>query len=272
MAEKARIIFAAHKPCPVPSDPLYLPLFLGAALVGQKGGEVPGAPFQRDDEGENISEKNRCFGSLTGLYWAWKHLETPYVGLVHYRRYFLEKKPEGAEPFSGILTEKTLEAMLTDVAVFVPKRRKYYIETLYSHYGHTMNPTHLDIVRDVISERSPEYIPAFDRVMKQRWGYMFNMTILRRDLLDHYCAWLFEILFETEKRIGHAGMSEFENRYCGRISERLLNVWLRYMLDAGLIHESDIRELPYTEQVNFRQKVWGFLKAKLFHQKYTQSS
>ena len=42
-----------------------------------------------DCEGENISEKNRQYCELTGLYWVWKHAEEDYIGLVHYRRHFL---------------------------------------------------------------------------------------------------------------------------------------------------------------------------------------
>ena len=272
MAERARIIVAAHKPCEMPTDPLYLPLYVGAALTERDGGIVPGAPFRRDDEGDNISEKNRCFGSQTGLYWAWKHLDAEYVGLVHYRRFFLEGRRDPQNLFSGILTAETLGKMLNRYTVFVPRKRRYYIETLYSHYAHTMNPAHMDIVRAVIAEQSPEYIEAFDQVMRRRWGYMFNMMILRRDLMNSYCSWLFDILFETERRIGHEGMTEFENRYCGRISERLLNVWLQRLLDTGKIQRREIRELPYLEQVNYAQKIRDFLGARFLHRRYSRSS
>ena len=272
MAEKAKIIVAAHKTCAVPTDSLYLPLFVGAAVAEANGAAIPGAPFQRDDTGDNISGKNRCFGSQTGLYWAWKNLDAEYLGLVHYRRFFLEGKHTAEDPFSGILTAETLEKKLKTHTVFVPRKRRYYIETLYSHYAHTMDPTHMDTVREIIEERSPAYLGAFDRVMNRRWGYMFNMMILRRDLMDSYCTWLFDTLFETERRIGHEGMSEFENRYCGRISERLLNVWLLRMIETGQVRKRDICELPYMEQVNYLQKVKDFLGARFFQKRYTRSN
>ncbi len=60
-------------------------LQVGAALAGKRlaPDAVP------DCDGDNISEKNRQFCELTGLYWIWKNAREDYVGLVHYRRHFL---------------------------------------------------------------------------------------------------------------------------------------------------------------------------------------
>ena len=76
-----KIIVASHKPYVMPEDKIYLPV-----QVGSYGKDS--INFQRDDEGENISEKNPRFCELTGLYWAWKNLSCDYLGLAHYRRHF----------------------------------------------------------------------------------------------------------------------------------------------------------------------------------------
>ena len=76
-----KVIVATHKPYEMPSDKLYLPVHVGAA-----GKESIG--YQRDDEGDNISNLNPYFCELTGFYWAWKNLKEDYIGLVHYRRLF----------------------------------------------------------------------------------------------------------------------------------------------------------------------------------------
>lgn len=38
-----------------------------------------------------------------------------------------------------ILDQDTLEQLLEQYDVIVPQKRKYYIETLYSHYEHTLD-------------------------------------------------------------------------------------------------------------------------------------
>ena len=101
-----------------------------------------------------------------------------------------------------VLTGDELAQLIPKYKIIVPKRRNYYIESLYSHYAHTHYAEHLDITREIISEKYPDYLESFDKVMKQTGGYMFNMYIMEKSLSDAYCSWLFDILFELEKRVG----------------------------------------------------------------------
>lgn len=92
-----------------------------------------------------------------------------------------------------------MEKIFETHRIVVPKKRKYYIETLYSHYAHTHYAEHLDCVREIIGEQCPDYLNSYDKVIKQTSGYMFNMMVMERALFDSYCEWLFAILFELEK-------------------------------------------------------------------------
>ena len=80
-----KIIVAAHKKYWMPTDPVYLPVHVGAEGKDSIG-------YTPDNTGENISAKNPYFCELTGLYWAWKNLDADFIGLVHYRRYFTCKE------------------------------------------------------------------------------------------------------------------------------------------------------------------------------------
>ena len=163
MSEKpftATIVVATHKKYRMPKDPLYLPLHVGAEGKRDAKGNPLDFGYQKDNEGDNISLKNPRYCELTGIYWAWKNLDSDYLGLVHYRRYFGGRN-RGKDLFDSILTSEELEPMLGKYEVFVPRERRYMIETLYSHYAHTHYAEHLDTTRTVLSEKYPEYILIF---------------------------------------------------------------------------------------------------------------
>lgn len=256
MSKKIKIIIATHKKYTMPEDAIYLPLH-----VGKEGKEDLG--YTGDNTGDHISQRNASFCELTGLYWGWKNLECDYMGLAHYRRHFSVKK-------KSILTEEEVAPLLSQYDILVPKKRKYYIETLYSHYSNTHYKEHLDITQKIIEEKYPEYLQVYEAVMKQRSGYMFNMYIMPKELSDRYCAWLFDILFELEKRIGTPELSQFQGRFYGRVSEIIFNVWLQYQVQQ---HQYTVKEIGYLhmEKTNWFKKGGSFLMAKFFHKKYTGS-
>lgn len=273
MKKIIRIVVATHKPYDMPSDEIYVPLQVGAEGKFDKNGKPLDFGYQKDNTGVNISNKNLSFGTQTALYWAWKNLKADYIGLVHYRRHFLNQNKVVGKLQDSVITGDKLQKLTEKYSVFVPKKRHYFIETIYQHYSHTMNggKDQLDLTRKIICNLSPDYVHSYDHVMKQRSAYIFNMMIMKSDLLDSYCSWLFPILFELEKRVDTTGYSDFDKRYIGRISERMLNVWLYRQMELGVISPNQICELPYNENVNWSKKILSFLQAKLFKKKYEAS-
>ena len=267
-----KILVASHKEYKMPDDSIYLPLHVGAEGKVDADGQPLDLGWTKDNTGDNISRLNPGFCELTGLYWAWKNLKADYIGLVHYRRHFCLKK-KSRDPFENIITGTELRPLLGQYWVFVPKKRRYFIETLYSHYAHTHYAEHLDTTREVIAEKYPEYLPSFDRIMRRRYGYMFNMMIMRRDLADKYCKWLFDILFALSDKMGDTNLSFYQGRYFGRVSEIILNVWLDRQVSMSYIPKNRIRELPtvYTEKIEWYKKAASFLKAKYLGMKYEGS-
>lgn len=263
MSKTYRIIVATHKQFQMPEDKdLYIPI-----QVGSEGKEDLG--YQPDNQGVHISHLNPYYCELTGLYWAWKNLECDYLGLVHYRRYFTSKRHSYREVISMddiILSKSEVKNLLSKYDVVVPKKRKYYIETLYSHYAHTLDASHLDLARKVIEKQQPEYLDSFDKVMKQRSGYMFNMFIMKKELANNYFEWLFPILDCMFDQINLSELTAFEARLFGRVSELLFNVWLQK--NSYLPVEAPFM---YLERVNLIEKGKSFLMAKFFGKKYGQS-
>lgn len=239
-----RVIVATHKAYRMPPDACYLPLQVGAA-------GKPSLGFSRDDTGENISARNRNWCELTGLYWGWKNLAAEAVGLAHYRRHFRGR--------AGIATQGELAAALEKSGVVLPKKRNYFIETNRSQYVHAHHAEDLDLTRQILTERYPSYVAAFDRSMKSCSGHRFNMFVMRRDLADRYCEWLFDVLFELERRLDISRYSAYDARVFGFVSERLIDVWVE---TNGIAYD----ELPVLnlESQHWPRKIVGFLKRKFF--------
>lgn len=263
-----KIIVATHKKYQMPKDDMYLPLHVGAEGKLDEDGNDLDLGYTKDNSGDNISNLNSSFCELTGLYWAWKNIDADYIGLVHYRRHFSLKKKAG---FENVLTYAELRPYLGKIRVFVPTKRWYVIETLKSHYDHTHYPEHLKITRDVLAEKSINDINVYDKVVNRRWGYMFNMMIMEKNLLDEYCNWLFDILIEVFKRVDISNYQSFERRYIGRISEILFNVWIEKMLRSYQIKKCQIMELGCDVEENLIKKIPSFLKAKFLGKKYEGS-
>lgn len=257
-----KIIVATHKKYNMPEDDIYLPLHVGCA-----GKETIG--YTVDNTGDNISLKNPYFCELTGLYWAWKNLDADYIGLVHYRRHFTCSKmipKKEKDKFKILLNRKQVEKILETTDIILPKKRKYYIENLYDHYKHTMYIEPLDEARRIIEEQCTEYLKEFDKLHKRTSAHMFNMFIMKKEILDKYCTWLFDILFELEKRVDPKQYDSFHARYLGRISELLLDVWI----NTNNLKYEEVKVVDM-QNVNWIKKGMAFLQAKFTGKKYGKS-
>lgn len=215
---KVKVLVAAHKNYKMPTDPLYLPVFVGKEIHPDVN-----HTFQGDNTGDNISSKNPTYNELTAIYWGWKNLDVDAMGLVHYRRYL---SLNHRKSLGSVLTEKQVQQLLSNNDIILPPKRRYYIETNESHYLHAHHHEPFNVMRQVIEKKYPEYASSFNNVMKRTWAHMFNMFIMKKQPLDEYCTWMFDVLSEVENRIDISSYSTYEKRVYGFLSELLLDVWL----------------------------------------------
>lgn len=247
-----KIFIAAHKNYEMPEDDIYIPLEVGASLrkdLGLKG--------VRDNTGLNISEKNPNYCELTGYFWIWKNIkDADVVGLVHYRRYFKgNSKVQGK--FANILNAQEIEKCLRDYQVILPVKRNYFIETVRSQYAHAHHEEDLLALEKAIRKICPTYLSAFEQVMNSKKLHLLNMFVMKKELFDEYCTWLFSVLAEVENTLNISEYSKNDARVYGFLSERLLDVWL-------IKNKIRYCELPVLnlEPVNWPQKIAKFLIRK----------
>ncbi len=254
-----RIYSFYYKKTIVPvDDDLYVPV-----MVGNASGTVQ-TEMTSDDTGDSISEKNKYFSELTGIYWVWKNTRQDITGCCHYRRYFIADEEEpfdlkikrafyyflglykkrygliytsNLRRFSRkILREDKIFKILETYDVILPQKRKLKY-TVEEHYRRYHNSEDMKIISHILIKKYPDHVPAFNKMLKDNTLYANNMFILPSHHYHRFMEWLFTVLFEFEKCIDLNSYKGYQERVIGFIAERLLTTWF--------INENlKIKELP----------------------------
>lgn len=165
-----------------------------------------------DNTGDNISDRNSQFCELTGLYWIWKNAKEDLVGLVHYRRHFILPK-------NWINVVKNAEV---DVILPTPL---YVGPSIEDNYKFRHIASNWDYMYEFLNENYSDEYESMRRFFRETSLYSpCNMFIMRREILDELCKWMFPIIFAVAE-LGGVTENKYQNRYPGFISERLISYY-----------------------------------------------
>jgi len=182
-----------------------------------------------DNQGDNISSKNKNYCELTAAYSAWKHSRADYKGLCHYRRIFDISDQQMQE-----LLEKRGE---WDVILPYPSVHYPNISRQHSRY---VNEADWNAMLQALEETAPEYYKEFDHVFQEQFFYNFNMLIARAEIFDDYCRFLFSVLGRTEELTTPKGW-ERSDRFAGYLGENLTTLYFRANRDKlKIVHAGKI--------------------------------
>jgi len=207
------IVFAAtHVKFDPPANPVYVPLH-----VGREGKEDLG--YVSDNIGIHISDLNYLFGELTGLFWIWQNVrDVDYVGLCHYRRYFLNDEKQ-------LMRREEYLKLLEEYDVIVPVHSECQ-GSYYEHYGEAHEAKYLDVVGSVIERLYPEYYENYQKAMQGNVFFSGNLMVTSLPVLKGYSEWLFNIFTEASGEIDVSGYDDYHKRIFGFLSEQMLYVYM----------------------------------------------
>jgi len=207
-----KIFTMTHKKFQEPEASIYVPLHVGRAGAEELG-------YLGDDTGESISRWNNYYGELTGVYWVWKNeIEADIIGICHYRRFFLNQQGE-------LLSGQEYEDILKNYDMIVSE--EIQADTSYlDYFGEAHNAKDLLAVGEVIKEKYPDYAHYFQRAMEGNTYYYGNLMAASRTVFQSYAQWLFDILFEVEKRINVESYDLYNQRVFGFLSEQMVKIWV----------------------------------------------
>lgn len=263
MTDNIKIYVSCHKDCYMPKGEFFFPI-----QVGAQNARVRFPDILHDDTGENISEKNPTYCELTAQYWAWKNEQADYYGFFHYRRYLsFSKQTYEENPFGEVEREYLDDSMyqelcldadtmretickydvLTTKPVNLKKLHKSLTSNFYQYdstpYQHGED---LEVMLDIIKEKYPDYFKTAKYYLYESpIGYYCNMFIMKRELFDSYCGWLFDILQEHEKRRDYTDYDVDAYRVSGYLAERLFGIYYTWLKESGAYRCCELQRVLY---------------------------
>ena len=266
-----KILLAYHKLAELLRTCVYQPILAGSAIshAESKDGVVNpltmdlfARKIQRDDVGDNISEKNRTLNELTCIYWAWKNYDKignpAFFGFGHYRRFFifddslpLPNKtwlPNGSTYcFSNMqealpyINEEYCFKLLKDYDCLVTKmyddiytsKKKTTMKLSYVLHGQgELDPELYDLMEKLVLSKYPDYREEVDFFKTSSRHYFCNMFVFPKILFFKYCEFLFSIIFDINNKCS-SNLVEGA-RAPGYIAEYLTSMFISHNRKLGL--------------------------------------
>lgn len=191
--------------------------------------------YQRDNDGENISDRNQNYCELSVLYWGWKNSNADIKGLCHYRRFFHESGSVriygndhvyGKDLVQIAPTERQIESMLENCDVILPIPYHPYPDTVGQDLLQYVYPGDIRIMENVLANEYGKYYETYCAIKDKCHIPYCNMMIARASVYDAYCAWLFPLLMRVGDELDLTQYDAAHRRIYGYLAEVLLSVWV----------------------------------------------
>lgn len=240
-----QILVVNHKSAFVPENKLLKSIQVGTSIAAKQLNDMS----YYDNVGDNISDKNRSYCELTAIYWAWKNLDIDYYGLFHYRRYlsFAPDHVDNLHPGKAFATveqaipeiglnEKLMRETIEKYDLLIPRKDDTKTTTndksIYEQYEHEHNIADLDYCINYVKEKYSDIAP-FTEVLHTSKAYFCNMFVMKKELFNNYCEFMFDVLDNFEANNDISGYNPQQYRVTGYLAERLTNIYLHYLQSLG---------------------------------------
>lgn len=228
-----------------------------------------------DDTGDNISDLNRHFSEYSVIYWAWKNQEADYYGLCHYRRFlsFSSKKHRASGLrqvcFDGLSNATIKEAGLDDEAQMRRIIEDYDMIVPYEHdvvkhdckdnriknvrqfwlryHASYLKESEFELILELIEKHNPGYYEDALEYMDQLNFRGFNCFVMKKELFNEYCEYVFPMLFEFEKKCDRTHNSTLTNRNTGYAGEWFFSIFVYHKIKEGKCRIKETQLVVYSD-------------------------
>lgn len=212
-SSKVRIMINYYKPSFIFNNSVCTPIHCGRAIM-KKNSDYRWLCKHMigDNTGENISDLNKVFNELTGIYWTWKNYEKigdpEYIGFMSYRVLYSIKdypSPNTGRNFldkHGYTEKRILNLFKANNATFLSGP---FFE-LHCPVFYWCNTDAFWEIEDkfsqILKENSPIEFEEWKAFIKQfNQGPFKYMFITTKDEFFKYCNWLFPKLLAVKDNV-----------------------------------------------------------------------
>ena len=205
------------------------------------------------DENSKLKDMDRAYGEISKFYHVYnlyknRKMFSKYIGFNHYRRYFsfLDEIPDLEQIFNeyDVILIKTFHLHGKNEATLRQNYCKYHL------------CKNFDEMIEIIKDKRPEYYEAAIEASNSDVFYQCNMFIMKKQDFINFSEFMFEILFEFDKRHNfktakdleiymkqyfHGKKALFQVRAQGFLSERISTIFYR-----KYFNDSRIKTYPMT--------------------------
>jgi lipopolysaccharide biosynthesis glycosyltransferase len=254
--ESIKMLVFYHKSSIILRDEITVPIHCGRAnyLDCFKRGEISKDDYDfmmentiGDNTGDNISQLNKDFCELTGIYWAWKNYDKlgnpDRIGFMHYHRHFVfdsiknfNNKYKNVMIRFDRLDDNTLRAIKYSPKIVNETVSQYdFIAaspvddgvTVYEHFDKYHNVEEVTFCLNIVKQRYKKIYSYAEQFFNQNLNSCCNMFIMKRDIFFEYCKFVFDIAFDFIKNFDRYNYSFKDRRLF--IIERMTALYLYYL-------------------------------------------
>lgn len=183
-----------------------IPIQTGTALTDMDICKV------KDNQGENISERNRDYSECTALYWMGKNAKkADYIGLCHYRRHFVFPQND-----INVIGDNDV-----DIVVVIPT----IVDHNYDYFRQFVTEEDIMCLREAVEQLYPDYVQTVERYYQGSFCPPCNMSVMRYDIFQDYVKFAFDITFYIEEHYKKRGIVR-NDRYLGYLMENLTDIFV----------------------------------------------
>lgn len=222
-------------------DDQYLPEGYQVIHVGSS--DIPeNKHWLADNTGDNIANKNPFYCELTAQYWMWKNIaeKFDYIGMVHYRRYFMNYHHNSKIFWDDVLSERDINGIMEEYDIIAPYLKSKGVGGSILYYDKSNQSKEWLIIDNIIKTQFPNEYPSFKKVISGKTQMWSNMFIAKQRIFIEYSAWLFEVLSEYDKVMKDDEIDKRTPRVDGYLSELLLLVWLEAHINKKKIYHCHV--------------------------------